>query len=137
MLLERAAIHCGKRFTRSAVTCVFLHGIHFREPVQPTYLMCTAARVVLVRRYFIDVEVTVTVERLDGSSGISNVGYFTLVAHDKTGRAAPVSTGIDFEESSEDSLLAHAKIKALLDGRKYASLRDDSDYAESLLEQRL
>lgn len=99
--------------------------------------MVTCARIVLVRRYFIDVEVTVTVERADGSTGVSNVGCFTLLAHDETGRAAPVNTGIDFKGSSAESLVAHERIKLLLAGRDYVALRDEKEYAESLLEQRL
>lgn len=114
--------------------CVYIHGIHFREPIQPTYLMCTSARVVLVRHYLIDVEVSVSVERVDGTTGISNVGYFTLVARDDKGRAKPVTTGIDFEASSGDALFAHAKVRALLHGRKYTALTDEAEYVEGLLQ---
>jgi acyl-CoA thioesterase YciA len=118
VLLEDAASYCGKRFARShAVSCVHLHNIHFRVPVLPTHLLCSVARVVHVGRYCMEVEVVVSIDRAHEGKALetSHVGYFTLIAHDSSGRVCPLSAGLDLATCSVEARRAYVKAKVRLE----------------------
>lgn len=115
MLLERAAIYCARRYCGAArVLCLALYGVHFKLPVQPTALLRTTARVVLVRRFCMEIEVKMQIDR--SSEGLdeqlSHVAYFTVISYDGDKALLPVTVGLGKSDSDLDALLA--KTKALL-----------------------
>lgn len=114
MLLERAALYCGRRFCgNDNISCVRMHSIHFRLPIEPTFLLVTRARVVHIGKYVMDVEVVVSIDRTHEGLGmqVSHTGYFSVVSRDKAGVALPVAVGLDIAASSVDGLRAYNKAR--------------------------
>lgn len=115
MLLERAALYCARRFSgRKVVSCVRMHSIHFRLPVEPAFLLVTRARVVRVGEYAVDVEVVGSIDRTHEGRGmqVSHTGYFTLVSRcSQSGAVLPVPGGLDVAASSADAVRAYHKAR--------------------------
>jgi acyl-CoA hydrolase len=134
-LLERAALYCGKRFSGAeCVSCVRIHGIHFRLPVQPLFLLRSIARVVHVGTYCIEVEVAVHIDRSHEGKPLeaSHVGYFSIIPHNASGQSRPVTTGLDLAASSVDAKRAYVKAKLRLE-RQTFSLQDNAETFEKFL----
>jgi acyl-CoA hydrolase len=114
LMLERAAVYCGRRFTReSHIQCIAVYDVHFKVPIKPTSILLVTARVVYVRQYCIEVEVVVNTDRSHEGVGPerSHTAYFTIVTHDGTGRLLPIRVGLSLEGADEESKRAYKKAK--------------------------
>lgn len=135
VLLERAALYCGKRFCGAEyVSCISVHGIHFKLPVQPTFLLRSIARVVHVGLYCMEVEVVVYIDR--GHEGrpleVSHVGYFSIISHNADGLASPVTIGLDLLTSTDDARRAFVKAKLRMD-RQASKRQGDTEALATFL----
>lgn len=135
MLLERAALYCGKRFSGAPyVSCLCIHGIHFRLPVKPTFLLRSVARVLHVGMYCMEIEVMVYIDR--GHEGrpleVSHAGYFSVISHDVDGLASPVRRGLDLSASSSEAKRAFVKAKLRME-RQTFTRKDSAECLERFL----
>lgn len=133
MLLERSALYCARRFSgASKVHCLALYGMHFKLPVEPSSLLLTTARVVLVRKFCMEIEVVMRVDRPhEGREPeVSHVANFTVIAYDSEKNLVPISVGLGMDDGDMDVRCERAK--ALM--RKDAlNLIDENAHLEKLL----
>jgi acyl-CoA hydrolase len=111
--MDRAATYCARHFTRSwdMVTLAMNH-ILFREPILTTDLVEMTARVVYVRHYTLEVEISVTLQRLDGTRALSHSGYFTVLNYDEAGFKRPIVTGLRLSADDPESLLRYSQARS-------------------------
>lgn len=105
MWMDRVATYCARRFARNRnMVTLAMNRIVFEEPIFTTDLVEMTARVVYVRRYTIEVEIDVTLQRMDGKRLRSHSGYFTVLNFDEVGLKRPILTGLLLSEADQDGL---------------------------------
>jgi acyl-CoA hydrolase len=103
--MDRVATYCARRFARNRnMVTLAMNRIVFEEPIFTTDMVEMTARVVYVRRYTIEVEINVTLQRLDGKRLRSHSGYFTVLNYDEVGLKRPILTGLHLTEENQDGL---------------------------------
>lgn len=103
--MDRVATYCARRFARNRnMVTLAMNRIVFEEPIFTTDLVELTARVVYVRRSTIEVEIDVTLQRLDGQRVRSHSGYFTVLNFDEIGFKRPILTGLRLSEQDQDGL---------------------------------
>ena len=102
MWMDRVATYTARHFTgkRNMVT-IAMNRISFNQPIFSSDLVTMKARVVYVRRYTLEVEITVTLERCDGTFIPSHSGLFTVPNYDDAGFKRPIVTGLKLSEDSQ------------------------------------
>jgi acyl-CoA thioesterase 11/acyl-coenzyme A thioesterase 9 len=103
--MDRVATYCARRFARNRnMVTLAMNRIVFEEPIFTTDLVEMTARVVYVRRYTIEVEIDVTLQRMDGRRLRSHSGYFTVLNYDEVGLKRPILTGLRLSAEDQDGL---------------------------------
>lgn len=103
--LDRVATHTARRFTGNPYSVTLaMNRIFFKQPIFITDLVEMTARVVYVRHYTLEVEITVSVQRASGEVLPSHSGYFTVLNLDGQGVKAPVPMGLKLDNADQDSL---------------------------------
>jgi acyl-CoA thioesterase YciA len=106
------ATACARRFTRNPHTITLaMNRLLFKEPIFTTDLVEMTARVVYVRQYTLEVEIAVTLRRLDGREVPSHSGYFTVLNYDDTGFKHPIVTGLKLGDDDPESLLRYLQAR--------------------------
>ncbi len=110
--MDRVATNCARRFTRDPnMITLAMNRILFKEPIFTTDLVEMVARVVYVRRYTLEVEIAVTLRRLDGREVPSHSGYFTVLDYDDTGVKHPIRTGLQLSDADPENLLRYLQAR--------------------------
>ena len=106
--MDRVATYTARHFTRNPhVVTIAMNRIFFRQPIFPTDLVRMVSRVVYVRRYTMEVEINVYIERDDGQEVASHSGYFTVLNYDESGFKRAVVTGLRLSDADQDGLLRY------------------------------
>lgn len=109
--MDRVATYAARLFTRNRhVVTLAMNRIIFKQPIFASDLVELTARIVYVRRYTLEVEIEVTLER-DGRTIVSHSGYFTVLNYDESGFKRPVITGLRLSEDDPDSLLRYLQAR--------------------------
>jgi acyl-CoA hydrolase len=129
LVLERAAVYCGKRFTRAShVQCIAVYDVHFKLPIKPTSMLLVAARVIYVRQYCMEIEVLVNADHShEGAKPKqSHSACFTIVTHDHTGRLLPIRVGLSMAGAAEEENWVHEKAKLRCEAGSWVPQEDES-----------
>lgn len=110
--MDRVATYCARRFARNRnMVTLAMNRIVFEKPIFTTDLVELNARVVYVRRFTLEVEIEVWLQRMDGSRIRSHSGYFTVLNYDEVGLKRPILSGLTLSESDPDGLRRFAQAK--------------------------
>ncbi|KAA8498427.1 Acyl-coenzyme A thioesterase 11 [Porphyridium purpureum] len=111
--MEQAAVYAGKRFTQNEhMLTLTMNRLSFTQPIFVEDVIEMHARVVYVRKYILEVEVTCFVDRQKAIKLVpSHTGYFTLLNLDPLGMKRPICTGLKFSDDDQESLLTYKKAK--------------------------
>ena len=110
--MDRVATYCARRFARNRnMVTLAMNRIVFEQPIFTTDLVEMSARVVYVRRFTLEVEIDVWLQRMDGSRVRSHGGYFTVLNYDEVGLKRPILAGLRLSESDQDGLRRFAQAK--------------------------
>ena len=110
--MDRVATNCARRFTRNRnMITLSMNRILFKEPIFTTDLVEMVARVVYVRQFTLEVEIAVTLRRLDGRVVPSHSGYFTVLNYDDTGFKHPIVTGLRLRDDDPANLLRYLQAR--------------------------
>jgi acyl-CoA hydrolase len=105
--MDRVATYASRLFTRNRFgVTLAMNRIIFRQPIYATDLVEMTARVVYVRRYTLEVEIEVTLQR-GGQSIPSHSGHFTVLNYDESGFKRPILTGLRLDPDDPDALLRY------------------------------
>jgi acyl-CoA hydrolase len=105
--MDRVATYAARLFTRNRnVVTLSMNRILFKQPIFATDLVEMTARVVYVRRYTLEVEIDVTLQR-GGQTISSHSGYFTVLNYDESGFKRPVITGLRLSADNPDGLMRY------------------------------
>ncbi|MDH4247459.1 MAG: hypothetical protein OEW39_06560 [Deltaproteobacteria bacterium] len=103
--MDRVATQTARQFTRNRnVITLAMNRIFFNEPIFTSDLVEMVAQVVYVRRYTLEVEITVTLERADGTVLPSHSGHFTVLNYDEGGFKRPILTGLRLDAGDQNGL---------------------------------
>jgi acyl-CoA thioesterase 11/acyl-coenzyme A thioesterase 9 len=103
--MDRVATYCARRFARNRnMVTLAMNRIVFAQPIFTSDLVELTARVVYVRRFTLEVEIDVWLQRLDGSRIRSHSGYFTVLNFDEIGQKRQIVAGLKLAESDPDGL---------------------------------
>jgi acyl-CoA thioesterase 11/acyl-coenzyme A thioesterase 9 len=110
--MDKVATHTARHFTKNHyMLTVSMNRVTFKKPIFPTDVVEMRARVVYVRTHVIEVEIDVTVQRINGDRISSHSGYFMIINADETGSKVQLSTGLKLEDSDQESLKQYLKAK--------------------------
>lgn len=110
--MDRVATACARRFARNRnMVTLSMNRILFKEPIFTTDLVEMTARVVYVRQYTLEVEIAVTLRRLDGTEVPSHSGYFIVLNYDDTGFKRPILTGLSLQDGDTEGLLRYLQAR--------------------------
>jgi len=111
-VMDRVAIYTARHFTRNRnMVTLAMNRILFRQPIFTTDLVEITARVVYVRRYTLEVELQVNVQKPNGETLHSHSGYFTVLNYDEAGFKRPIHTGLALEDRDQETLQRFLKAK--------------------------
>jgi len=103
--MDRVAIHTARLFTRNRnVVSLAMNHILFDRPILTTDLVEMSARVTYVRKYTLEVEIAVAVQRMDGTRETSHTGMFTVLNYDDSGFKRPIVAGLRLEDADQEGL---------------------------------
>ena len=110
--MDRVATHTARHFTRNRnMVTLAMNRIFFKQPIFSRDLVNVKSRVVYVRRYTLEVEISVSLQRADGEIVPSHSGYFTVLNYDEAGFKRPIVTGLRLEDRDQEGLKAYRKAK--------------------------
>lgn len=113
-VMDKTALYTARRFSGNATMVVIgLDRISFHAPVLPLHVLHLVARVVYVRRYTVEVEVHVSLDRRVSNEPPvkSHVGSFTVLNLDEAGFKRPVTVGLKLEDTDQEALRTYEKAK--------------------------
>ncbi|OSX71661.1 hypothetical protein BU14_0513s0005 [Porphyra umbilicalis] len=113
-VMDKTALYTARRFSGNATMVVIgLDRISFQAPVLPLHVLHLVARVVYVRRYTVEVEVHVSLDRrVSGEPQVSShVGSFTVLNLDEAGFKRPVMVGLKLDDADQEGLRTYEKAK--------------------------
>jgi acyl-CoA hydrolase len=103
--MDRVATYCARRFARNRnMVTLAMNRIVFERPIFTTDLVEMTARVVYVRRYTLEVEIDVWLQRMNGTRERSHTGFFTVLNFDEVGLKRPILTGLRLSDADQDGL---------------------------------
>ena len=106
--MDRVAIYTARQFTRNPhMVTIAMNRIYFKAPVFPSDRVDLSARVVYVRQYTLEVEISMLVLRPSGERVSSHSGYFTVFNYDPAGFKRPILTGLRLADADQDGLLRY------------------------------
>jgi len=110
--MDRVATHCARNFTRDRnMFVVFMDRIFFKHPVFTTDWVEMKARVIFVKKYVLEIEIAVTLERRDGTRVNSHSGYFTVLNFNEAGFKREILTGLKLSNEDPEGLKRYLKAK--------------------------
>jgi len=111
--MDRVATYTARHFTgnRNMITLA-MNRIFFKQPISSLDWVTMTARVVYVRRYTLEVEIAVSLQRLNGERIASHSGDFTVLSYDEAGFKRPIGTGLRLDDADQAGLRAYEKAKA-------------------------
>jgi acyl-CoA thioesterase 11/acyl-coenzyme A thioesterase 9 len=111
--MDRVATYTARHFTRNqTMVTLAMNRIYFKQPIFSTDLVHMKARVVYVRHYTLEVEITTAIQRMTGERVPSHSGYFTVLNYDEAGFKRPIVTGLRLSDADQEGLRAYQKAKA-------------------------
>lgn len=103
--MDRVATHTARQFTRNRhMITLAMSRILFRQPIYASDMVEMTARVVYVRRYTVEMEIEVVLQREDGTEVPSHSGVFTVLNYDESGFKRPIITGLRLEADDQPAL---------------------------------
>ena len=107
--LDRVATYTARLFTRNPhMVTLAMDRIFFRAPIRPTDWVELTARVTYVRRFTLEVEIQVVLQRPLGNGETevipSHSGTFTVLNYDLSGFKRPIITGLNLKDAPEEDL---------------------------------
>jgi len=110
--MDRVATYTARQFTRNArMVTLAMNRIFFKQPIFSTDLVRMRSRVVYVRNYTAEVEIDVSLLRVNGEEPPSHSGYFTVLNLGADGFKQPIETGLTLSGEDQASLRAFQKAK--------------------------
>ncbi|MCZ6554039.1 MAG: hypothetical protein O7A67_09605 [SAR324 cluster bacterium] len=110
--MDQVATYTARHFTRNRnMVTLAMNRIFFKQPIFSRDLVNVKSRVVYVRRYTLEVEISVSLQRVDGEIVPSHSGYFTVLNYDEAGFKRPIVTGLRLEDQDQEGLKAYRKAK--------------------------
>ena len=110
--MDRVATYTARQFTRNPhMVTLAMNRIFFKQPISSLDLVRMRSRVVYVRNYTLEVEIDVSVQRLNGEEAPSHSGFFTVLNFGEAGLKQPVVTGLKLDDGDQQSLRAYQKAK--------------------------
>ncbi|KAF0700370.1 Aste57867_9075 [Aphanomyces stellatus] len=104
--MDKVALFCGRKFTKNVhMATISMNRIVFKLPITTSDVVSMKARVVMVRRLTLEVEVEVFVERLGTSEKRkSHTAYFTVINLNIGQLRDPIMTGLAVDEADQESM---------------------------------
>ena len=100
--MDRVATYTARHFTRNRnMVTIAMNRLFFHQPIFPTDLVEMKARVTYVRRFTLEVEIDVQLQRADGAELRSHSGYFTVLNYDESGFKRPIITGLRLQDDDQ------------------------------------
>jgi acyl-CoA thioesterase 11/acyl-coenzyme A thioesterase 9 len=110
--MDRVATYTARQFTRNAhMVTLAMNRIFFKQPIFSSDLVRMRSRVVYVRNYTAEVEIDVSIQRLNGEEVPSHSGFFTVLNFGDAGLKQPILTGLKLDDGDQDGLRAYQKAK--------------------------
>lgn len=106
--MDRLATYAARLFTRNQnMVTLAMNRIFFKQPIFASDVVEMTARVVYVRRFTLEVEIEVTLQRPGGEEIPSHSGYFTVLNYDESGFKRPIVTGLRLDDSDQENLMRY------------------------------
>jgi len=110
--MDRVATYTARQFTRNPLMVTLaMNRIFFKQPIFSHDLVCMRSRIVYVRNYTAEVEIDVSIQRLNGEEVPSHSGFFTVLNFGESGLKQPIVTGLKLDGGDQESLRAYQKAK--------------------------
>jgi len=110
--MEKVALACARRFLKNNnVATIMMNRIFFKKPLYITDFLDMKARVVYVRKFSLEVEIDVSIERKDGQQVSSHTGYFTMIQFNNVFFRSDILQGLKLANESQDNLKRFLKAK--------------------------
>ncbi len=118
--MDRVATYTARQFTRNRnMVTLAMNRILFKQPIYTVDMVEMTARVVYVRRYTLEVEIELNVQRPSGAVVPSHSGYFTVLNFDEAGFKRPIVTGLRLTADDQDALRRYQQAQ-----RRYSFWRE-------------
>lgn len=110
--MDKVATHTARHFTKNHyMLTISMNRVTFKKPIFVTDVVEMRSRVVYVRNHVLEVEIDVTVQRINGERVPSHSGHFIILNADESGGKLHLSTGLKLEDSDQAGLKSYLKGK--------------------------